>query len=142
MKYDPNRKWIIEVTEQQLIDIINDVEDIHRFLAGQTELANTTSYIEDCSDMLECRHKLEILQPLVTPDLTRGASYSWDGGECPYEAQRAKIARGYAEYRNLRYCLEKFRDHDDWNTYKSPTLTCGIPLAICYPKPDESNMLP
>lgn len=141
MKYDPNRKWLIEVTEQQLYDIINDVEDIHRFLAGQTELDNATSYIEDCSDMFECRQKLKGLQPLVTPGLGHGAFYDWSGNNCPYDAQRQKIARGYAIYRNLRHCIEKYRerDPDDWNCYQSPTLTCGVPLAVCYPKHEENG---
>jgi len=138
LEYDPNRKWIIEVTEQQLYDIINDVEDIHRFLAGQTELYNATSYIEPCKAMHKLQDKLRELQPLVTPKLERGASYDWAGTHCPNKAQREKIKRGYACYRELRHCIEKYRKHEDWNVYQSETLTCGVPLAVCYPKTEEN----
>jgi len=139
LKYDPDRKWIIEVTEEQLYDIINDVEDIHRFLAGQTELHNATSYIEPCENMHELKDKLKELQPLVTPELERNASYDWAGFHCPNKGQREKIARGYAIYRNLRHCIEKYRNRDDWNVYQSETLTCGFPLAICYPKTENDG---
>ena len=139
IKYDPDRKWIIEVTEQQLYDIINDVEDIHRFLAGQTELCNATDYVEPCNTMLILRDKLRELQPLVTPELDRCASYGWNGGGCPNKAHREKIKRGYACYRNLKHCIEKYRNNDDWNVYRSETLTCGVPLAVCYPKPEENE---
>lgn len=134
LEYDPGRKWIIEVTEEQLYDIINDVEDIHRFLSGQTELYNATSYIKPCANMHELHDKLKELQPLVTPQLSRSASYPWNGGNCPNDAQREKIKRSYAIYRNLRHCIETFRNRDNWNVYQRETLTCGVPLAICYPK--------
>lgn len=137
MKYDPNRKWLIEVTEQQLMDIINCVEDAHRFIAGQMELHNITSYIEDVDNILTLTDKLRELQPLVTPKLPYGSSYSWDGGECPDIPQHDFIARTYAIYRNLRHCIEKLRVSNEWNVYKSSTLTCGIPLAVCYPKLED-----
>ncbi len=137
--YDPNRKWIIEVTERQLYDIIYDVEDITRFLAGQTELYNATSYVEPCEGMHELRDKLNELQPLVTPELSRNASYNWCGSGCPNKGHREKIKRGYAIYRNLRHCIEKFRDCDSWNVYQSETLTCGVPLAVCYPKTEDDE---
>lgn len=130
-EYNPRRIWIIEVTEEQLYDIINDVEDIHRFLAGQTELMNASCYSNHSDELQE---RLKELQSLVTPHLTRGMSYGWNGGDCPNEAQREKIKRGYGIYRNLRHCLEKFIGRNNWNVYQSPTLTCGVPLATCYPK--------
>ncbi len=139
LEYDPNRKWIIEVTEQQLYDIINDVEDIHRFLAGQMELHNATAYVKPCENMHELRNKLRDLQPLVTPELERGASYDWAGTHCPNDAQRDKIRRSYAEYRDLRHCIEKFRNRDAWNVYQRETLTCGVPLAVCYPKENKDE---
>ena len=37
------RKYTITLSEKQMMIIANCVEDIHRFLAGQTELANTPS---------------------------------------------------------------------------------------------------
>ena len=137
--YDPNRKWIIEVTEQQLCDIINDVEDIHRFLCGQMELFNATSYIDPFKNMHMLRDKLRELQPMVTPNLERGASFDWCGNGCLNKAQKAKIQRGYATYRNLLHCIEKYRNRDEFSIYKDETLTCGMPLAICYPKKDNEK---
>lgn len=141
LKYDPSRKWIIEVTEQQLYDIINDVEDIHRFLAGQTELDNAMTYIEPRKNRFELQDKLRNLQPLVTPELDCGSSYDWAGNHCPNEEQREKIKRGYAIFRNLRHCIEKYRKHDDRNVYQYETLTCGVPLAVCYPKGEEDGTI-
>lgn len=139
LKYDADRKWIIEVTERQLYDIIDAVEDVTRFLAGQTQLANATSYVNPCKNMHELRYRLRDLKPLVTPHLDRGESYAWNGGDCPDEEQREAIKRGYATYRNLRHCIEKYRDNDYWNVYQSETLTCGVPLAVCYPKTEENG---
>lgn len=139
-KYDPNRKWIIEVTEQQLHDIINDMEDIYRFLAGDTELYNTTSYVEPSANRYELRRQLQELQPSVTPELEPGSNYDWCGSHCPNNNQREKIARNYAIYRNLRHCLECFYDDDNSNVYRYDTLTCGVPLAVCYPKTEEDDI--
>lgn len=139
LKYDPNRRWIIEVTERQLLDIIDDVEDIHRFLSGQMELDNATSCIEPISAAHELRDKLRELQPLVTPELGRNAFYDWAGHGCPNKAQKEKIQRGYATFRNLKHCIEKYRKHDAWNIYQHETLTCGVPLAVCYPKEEENG---
>ena len=136
-EYKPDRKWIIEVNEAQLLDIINCVEDSHRFAAGQTELDNLTSLIEDCDKMFEMRRGLWELQPLMTPGLGRCSYYGWNGGNCPNKFQKDFIQRTYAIYRNLRHCVEKFRDREEWNVYQSETLTCGHPLAICYPKTEK-----
>ncbi len=137
LKYDPNRKWIIEVTEQQLFDIINDVEDIHRFLAGQTELYNATAYVESHKNRFELQDKLRDLQPLVTPELPQGASYDRAGTHCPNKEQQEKIARGYGIYRHLLHCIEKYRKYNTYSVYQSETLTCGVPLAVCYPKKEK-----
>lgn len=136
MDFYPNRKWIIEVNERQLFEIINCVEDIHRFLSGQMSLDWTTSFIQDSKAMRQMREKLDELQPLMTPDLQRCSSYGWSGSGCPNKYQREAIAETYAIYRNLRHCVEKYRARDEWNVYQRETLTCGFPLAICYPKDD------
>ncbi len=141
LEYDPNRKWIIEVTEEQLSDIIEDVEDIHRFLAGQTELHNATAYIRPCKNMHGLRDQLRDLQPLVTPELDRGSSYDWAGTHCPNEGQREKIARGYGIYRHLRHCIEKYRKYNTFSAYQDETLTCGVPLAVCYPKEEKNEAI-
>lgn len=142
-KYDPKRKWIIEVTEEQLCDIIEDTEDVHRFLCGETGMFNTTTYIEGCDNMHTVREELRKLQKFVTPELERypSAAYDYAGNGCPNDAQRKKIARTYAIYRNLRHCLTLFRNTDDWNVYKSETLTSeeGGPLAVCRPKEPDGK---
>lgn len=138
-EYNPDRKWIIEVNERQLFEIIHCVEDIHRFLGGQMGLDYATSYIADSEAMWEMRDKLDELQPLMTPHLERGAFYGWSGGNCPNKHQRQAIGETYAIYRNLRHCIEKYRNSDNWNVYKSETLTCGYPLAICYPKDETTD---
>ena len=134
LDYDPDRKWLIEVTEKQLYDIINCVEDIHRFLGGDMHLANATAYIADASDMHEFHRQIDKLKHLVTPGLDNAAFYGWSGSGCPDKHQKAIIQRTYAIYRNLLHCIEKYRQRDDWNVYQRETLTCGVPLAVCYPK--------
>lgn len=48
---------------------------------------------------------LRELQPLVTPALGCGSSYSWNGGHCPNEQQRKFIAQTYYLYREMRHRL-------------------------------------
>jgi hypothetical protein len=90
-------------------------------LCGQTELWHTTSQLP--KNYLELREKLEKLQPLVTPNLLKGASYGWNGGSCPDERQRKLIAETYYLYRTMLYALHK--DDEHWNVYKSPALRCA-----------------
>lgn len=65
------RKWNVELTEHQLMLMAECVEDCHRFLAGQTELSNTTKYLEHTGELWD---GLNELQPLITPDIDKGAS--------------------------------------------------------------------
>ena len=143
MKSNPNRIWIVELDEKKLHDMINDVEDIHRFLAGQTELFNTLCYLPR-DTRFKAQEELRKMHPLIVPELANnpGANHSWDGGECPDEARRKKIARGYALYRNLRHCLEHYFTSDSYSVYKGSTLTCddGGMLAQCYPKDNDINL--
>ena len=74
------KKWRIELTEHQLRLIANCVEDCHRFIGGQMELSNSTACLKHYRHLGE---ELATLQPFVTPELGRGASYGWDGGTCP-----------------------------------------------------------
>lgn len=119
------KKYRIECTEEQLLLISRCVEDCCRFAAGQMELWNTTHMVED---MHELQEHLRELQPLMTPALGRGSSYSWNGGNCPNEYQRKFIAKTYGIYREILHYFH--RDTGDWNVYKSETLTCkdSVPL--------------
>ena len=119
------KKYRIECTEEQLRLISQCVEDCHRFAAGQMEMANTTSMVKD---MHELHDRLNELQPLMTPELGKGSSYSWHGELCPNEYQRKFIAKTYGIYREILHFFHK--DAGDWNVYASPTLTCeeSVPL--------------
>lgn len=139
LEYDPDRKWFIEVNEKQLYDIIDCVEDIHRFLAGDMGLTHTSCYIEDSKAMHEFQRQMDKLQPFVTPGLFFGERYDWAGSGCPNKPQKEMIQRTYAIYRNLLHCIEKYRQHKGYNVYQSETLSCGVPLAICYPKDEETT---
>ena len=111
------KKYRITLTEEQLILISNCVEDCHRFACGETELQNTTSAF-NIKEWKELRYRLQCLQPLVTPELSRGASYGWSGTGCKDEYQRKFIAKTYAIYREILYKVVNN------GVYKYPILTC------------------
>ena len=127
------KKWRIELTEHQLRLIANCVEDCHRFIAGQMELSNSTACLKHGRHLGEI---LDTLQPFVTPELGRGASYGWDGSTCPDENQRKFIAETYYLYREIYHqlTLEAAKHRDmGWNVYLSETLTCsesGEPIKV------------
>ena len=126
-------KWRIELTEHQLRLIANCVEDCHRFIGGQMELSNSTACLKHYRELSE---ELDKLQPLVTPELGRGASYGWNGGSCPYDNQRKFIAETYYLYREIYHQLtleEANRKYMGWNVYIGGTLTCsdsGEPIKV------------
>ena len=125
-----NRKYTITLTEHQMMLIANCVEDIHRFLAGQTELANATSLLDNHREVTD---SLRRLQPLVTPELPMGASYGWSGGTCPNEHQRRMIAETYYLYREMLHQYTLTNGHK--NVYSSETLRCeesGEPIMITW----------
>ena len=127
------KKWRIELTEHQLMLMAKCVEDCSRFISGQMELSNSTSCLKHCRHLGE---ELHTLQPFVTPELGRGASYGWNGGSCPNDHQRKFIAETYYLYREIYHqvTLDKAKDKDmDWNVYLGETLTCndsGEPIKL------------
>ena len=128
-------KWKIELTGHQLMLMARCVEDCCRFLTGETELSNSTCCLKHYSQLKE---KLLELQPLVTPELSYGASYGWNGGSCPDENQRKFIAETYYLYREIYHQVTldeaKSKDMDmSWNVYYGDTLTCkdsGEPIKV------------
>lgn len=125
MKND-EQKYTLTVTESQLRLIADCVEDMSRFMAGQMELWNATSILDN---FVELKERLNDLHSLVTPDLPRNASYGWNGGGCPNKNQEEFIAKTYAIYREIRHRLRALtKDPDDENycVYDSPTLTCEL----------------
>ena len=127
------KKWRIELTEHQLMLMAKCIEDCSRFISGQMELSNSTSCLKHCRHLGE---ELHTLQPFVTPELGRGASYGWNGGSCPNDHQRKFIAETYYLYREIYHqvTLDKAKDKDmDWNVYLGETLTCkdsGEPIKV------------
>ena len=97
------------------------------------ELSNSTVCLEHYRELSD---ELSKLQPLVTPNLGRGASYGCDGGHCPNEDQRKFLAETYYLYREIRHKItldeEKYEDMG-WNVYLGDTLTCsesGEPIKV------------
>ena len=130
MRKKKQRKYTITLTEEQMILIANCVEDIHRFLAGQTELDNATLSLDNQREVAD---SLRRLQPLVTPELPMGASYGWSGGTCPNEHQRKMIAQTYYLYREMLHQYTVANKHK--NVYTSETLRCedsGEPIKITW----------
>ena len=129
------KKWRIELTEHQLRLIANCVEDCHRFIGGQMELSNSTACLKH-GRHLHLVEELSTLQPLVTPELERRASYGWNGGSCPDDNQRKFIAETYYLYREIYHQLTlEAAKHKDmgWNVYLGETLTCnesGEPIKV------------
>ena len=124
------KKYTITCTEEQLRLIAHAVEDWHRFLSGQCELSNATSYINDAHTMHECQDALrQYIRHYVVPELPHPfSSYGWSGGECPNKHQRHAIAQSYGIYRQILHFFAVSKGHD--NVYTSDTLTCddSIPL--------------
>lgn len=120
------QKYTLTVTESQLRLIADCVEDLSRFMAGQMELWNATSILDN---FVELKERLNDLQSLVTPDIPRNASYGWNGGGCPNKNQEEFIAKTYAIYREIRHrlrALTKDPDDENYNVYDSPSLTCEL----------------
>lgn len=126
---EKEKKYKLIVSESQLKLIAKCVEDMSRFMSGQTELWNSTSILDS---YCELRDKLEELKPLVTPELPHNASYGWNGGHCPNKYQEEFIAKTYAIYREILHQMrvlnrESEKDGEfSYNVYDSPTLTCEL----------------
>ena len=128
------KKWRIELTEHQLRLIANCVEDCCRFIGGQMELCNSTNCLERYSVLWE---ELDKLQPLVTPEISKGACYGWNGGSCTNKDQRKFIAETYYIYRKIYEEITKNRTITEHfplgNKYLSETLRCkdsGEPIKV------------
>lgn len=118
------KKFRITMTESQLHLMIGAVEDWHRFLSGQCEMSNATSYIKDTH--IARKNLNNYIRPYIVPDLKYpGESYGWNGSGCPNEHQRRAIAMSYMLYREPKHYLTVNSDKDiSLSCYASETLTC------------------
>ena len=97
------------------------------------ELSNSTACLKHYRHLSE---ELATLQPFVTPELGRGASYGWDGSKKKKKNQRKFIAETYYLYREIYHQLTlETAKHKDmgWNVYLGETLTCdesGEPIKV------------
>lgn len=114
------KKYTVTLNEHQLALISMCLEDIHRFLCGDTELYHTTSVLG--SKAREAREMLAGLREAVAPELPRGASYDWAGNGCPDRERRRMIAETYYLYREMRHQINLANGID--NVYTSETLRC------------------
>lgn len=125
-----SRKYTITLNEEQLMLVSSCVEDIHRFLCGDTTLRYATSVL-DVKDCNTLHKRMEQLKPLVTPRLLLYQEYDWAGNGCPNEAQRKMIAQTYYLYREMLHQYTLANNYD--NVLSSPTLICedsGEPITI------------
>lgn len=132
MKKEKNKEryYTITMNEHQFCLMINCIEDISRFMAGQTELFHT---ILNLPNYLEVKGKMEELAQYITPDLPHNASYGWSGGGCPNEAQAKFIAETYYLYREMLHQYTLANNID--NVYTSSTLRCkdsGEPIKVTW----------
>lgn len=116
------KKYSITLNEEQLRIISMCVEDIHRFLSGDTRLSNTALVLPHKRGMV-MRSKLEELKEIVTPNLSSGEEYPWSGVGCEEEEQRKMIAKTYYIYREILHSLAVSNKVD--NVYSSETLRCN-----------------
>ena len=127
-----SRKYTITLNEEQLMLVSSCIEDIHRFLCGDTDLSNTVSVL-DVKDRHALQKRLEQLKLLVTPELLLYQEYDWAGNGCPNPAQRKMIAATYYLYREMLHQYTLANNHN--NVLTSPTLTCedsGEPITITF----------
>ena len=126
------RHYTITLNEEQLMLVSSCVEDIHRFLCGDTTLRYATSVL-DVKDRNVLQKRLEQLKLLVTPELLLYQEYDWAGNGCPNPAQRKMIAATYYLYREMLHQYTLANNHN--NVLTSPTLTCedsGEPITITF----------
>lgn len=132
--------YTIQLNEEQLRTIADCLEDVHRFLCGNTRMFNATSALPT-SRFKSLRGYLELAAPLVNPDLGRGCEYDWAGTGCNHKAQRQYIASTYYLSREIRRAitLANMQNPERYKgIYCYPTLTCdesGDPISIVVHSP-------
>jgi len=115
-------KYKIELTKEQLHIVMNCVEKVSRFNAGQLEhiIEDINWYTDNVTNnRKEIEHNLFILKRNLFPELSNNESYGV--GKCDNKLGLLR-QKQYEIYRELRYQLEVLNPVNDWNVYKSPSL--------------------
>lgn len=124
------RYYTVTMNEHQFRLMIDCIEDVARFMAGQTELFNAISILPN---YLEIKNKMGEVKPYITPDLPDGASYGWSGAGCPNDVQEKFIAETYYLYREMKH--QYTMANGMHNVYSSDTLRCknsGEPITVTW----------
>ena len=120
---DNDKKYTLTCTGEQMMVICRAVEDWHRFLAGQCEMANATAMCERMHDVQDILNR--DVRPFIVPELTynRGASYDWAGNGCPNKYQKRMIAMSYNIYRQILH-FNAVQRPNVYSVYQGDTLSC------------------
>lgn len=119
------RKWVLELTEEQFNCITIGMEFYHRMLCGQvSELNNLVPHRINADTMGEVKRQL-------FPELRFGESYGWNGG---HENKYVDVmqAQSYQIYREMKH--QNAIDKGCNNVYSSPTLQTGKAKSIIVKK--------
>lgn len=116
------KKYILELSEEQLLLVARCLEDVSRFASGQWEMRHTLEGMLkhlDFDVMLERRKEAEMYLKLakraLLPEVPDNGGLSYNGSDF--------IGNTYQIYRSIYYCLAM---ENDWNNvYSSPSLPSG-----------------
>ena len=112
----PQRPWILHLTEEQFDTIIRGVEYYHRMMCGQVEeVVNVCPHIVDESTLLQLKKEM-------FPELSYAESYGWDGSR-KGDYFDLEMARSYQIYREMLHQQEIRKPLDMLgNVYRRETL--------------------
>lgn len=117
-----NNKYQIELSEDQMRLIIDCLDDVGRFAAGQWQLRNTIEemvrglpFDEQIKRRNEAEELLRQAKRILLPDFVDNQSFGYDGTEF--------IGNCYQISRTMLYQLAM--DHNWDNVYSSPALPSG-----------------
>lgn len=128
-----NKMYRIILSRDALMLIAHCVEDISRFASGQPELANTLQTMlavgdDSCQKREEIEDHLFAAKKILYPELSRNASYSYNGGTQRNIPRKELIGNTYQIYRGIYHQVAL---HEEWNNvYSSETLPSGTLESI------------
>lgn len=120
--------YIITVNRDQLMLIANCIEDISRFVSGQPCMTNTlcsmlAKHDNDCTKRDEIEEHLYAVKSIIFPELSKHASYGYNGGSQSDLIRKNLIGNTYQIYREILHFLAV---DEKWNNvYSGITLPSG-----------------